>query len=316
MRTVFFGTPDWAVPTLRSLAASPHTPTLVVTQPPKRRGRGGAVTPSPVAREAVRLGLRVHEAEAVRTDAFAELLAAEDPDLFVVVAFGRILPQRLLDLPRLAPVNVHFSLLPRWRGAAPVQWALAEGDEKTGVSTMRMVLQLDAGPVYLAQSLPIEPGEHAPALGARLAEAGARALMATVEGLAGGTLEPRPQQEEGATIARMLRPEDGWIDWNLRAGRIACRVRGFDPWPGQSTRAAKGPIRVLEAREAGYPAAKSPGAPAPGTVLGASGAALHVACVEGTVLEILKVQPEARRPMSGAEALRGRHVAAGERLAQ
>ncbi len=309
MRIVFFGTPDWAVPTLEALAASSHRPSLVVTQPAKRRGRGGEPSASPVAAASARLGLACIEPDAVRTPEFLERVRAEAPDLFVVVAYGKIFPQRLLDVPRLAPVNVHFSLLPRWRGAAPVQWAVAEGDTETGVATMRMVKELDAGPVYLVQRLRIEPDEHAPRLGARLAEAGASLLLATVEGIAGGSLAPREQEEAGVTFASLLRSEDGSIDWQAPAEGIARRVRGFDPWPGQSATAEKGTLRLIEAR-----AVAGAAGTAPGTVLGASGSALRIACGGGTVLEALVVQPAGRRPISGVEALRGRFLREGERL--
>ena len=313
MRIVFFGTPDWAVPSLDALARSSEPPSLVVTQPRKRRGRGAGVSSSPIGDAGVRLGLRVIEPGSVKSEAFLALVAAERPDLFIVVAYGRIFSRALLAVPRIGAVNLHFSLLPRYRGGAPVQWAIAQGEPETGVTTMRMVEDLDEGPVYLQRRVPIEPDEHAPRLGARLASLGAGLLLETLEGIARGGLQPQPQDLALASYARLLRSEDGWIDWTLTGEEIARRVRGFDPWPGQVARARKGKLRILEAR--GALAGTSPGPASAGSVMGeGEGSSVRIACGEGTALEARLVQPEGRRAMTGSEALRGRHLIEGERL--
>lgn len=322
MRIVFFGTPEWAVPSLEALAAASHDIPLVVTQPARRRGRGSASSPSPVGATAGALGLPILEPDSVRSPEVVARLADAKADLFVVVAYGKIFPQALLDLPGLGALNVHFSLLPRYRGAAPVQWALANGETTTGATTMRMVRALDAGPVYLQEPCAIAPGEHAPALGARLARIGAALLAKTIDGLASGNLAPREQEPVGATLAPMLTRKDGQIDWRCTAQTIAQRIAGFDPWPGQSARARKGVLRLLEARARALPAgapdaAGAAGEHAPsGTILGVEGRALLIACAVGTVLEATRVQPEARSAMSGADAVRGLHLAIGEQLVE
>jgi methionyl-tRNA formyltransferase len=312
MKVVFFGTPDWAVPSLVALMGSEHRPSLVVTQPARRRGRAGAASPSPVAGTAARLGLPILEPESIRKTPFPEAMEREAADLFVVVAYGRIFPERLLAIPPRGAINVHFSLLPAYRGAAPVQWAIAEGETRTGATTMGMVKDLDAGPIYLQGEVAIERGEHAPSLGARLAEIGARLLVDTLDGIAAGRLEPREQDGARASLARLLTAEDGWIDWREPAWRIEQRIRGFDPWPGQSARSERGKLRVLEARAGGD---RGPQRAEGGSVLGeGEGGAVRIACAGGTWLDATTVQPEARRPMGGAEALRGRHLRLGERL--
>ena len=316
MRIVFFGTPEWAVPSLEALSGASHGITHVITQPAGRRGRGGAVSPSPIALAAAERGHAVIEPQTIRDEAFAARIGSERADLLVVVAYGRILPQRLLDLPRHGALNVHFSLLPRYRGAAPVQWTIAAGDEATGVTTMRMVRELDAGPIYLQEQVAIEPGEHAPELGGRLAVVGARLLLETVAGVASGALSPREQDASQASFAPSLSAAQGQVDWSQRAEVIARRVRAFDPWPGQSARSRRGTLRLLEAQAHGYaapPENRASEAPV-GTTLGLDGDSLLVACAEGTVLAIERLQPEARRRMTGAEAIRGRHLEVGERL--
>lgn len=321
MRVVFFGTPSWAVPSLEALAAAPFcTVSLVVTQPPKRRGRGLDLTGSPVARAAGRLDLPVVAPESLRKPSFAVRAGAESPDCFVVVAYGRIFPRELLDVPRLGAINVHFSLLPRYRGAAPVQWAIVRGETVSGVSTMKMVEELDAGPVYMNAEVPIEEGEHAPSLGRRLSETGPSLLLDTLRAIEGTGLRPRDQDPSRATYARLLTAGDAWIDWSAGARDIVRRVRGFDPWPGQVFQGSKGKIKVLEARPAESPAEGDVGASKgdpgrAGLVLGeGEDGSLRIACADASVLEALLVQPEGRRTLTGAEALRGRYVTIGERL--
>lgn len=317
MRVVFFGTPDWAVPSLETIAASQDsTVALVVTQPSTRRGRGSGSSGSPVAKAAARLGLPVLEPASLRKPPFAPRVQEESADCFIVVAYGRIFPRDLLSVPRFGAVNVHFSLLPRHRGAAPVQWSIAEGDVVSGVTVMKMIEQLDAGPVYLQKEVPIEENEHAPSLGARLSRIGAELLVETLRGLERGTMSTREQDPSRVTFARLLTPEDGKIDWSWSALEIVRRIRGFDPWPGQVARGAKGKIKIIEGRvSVATPGSGASPVHEPGTILGeGEGESLRIVCGESSVLEAALLQPEGRRVLSGAEALRGRHVRVGERL--
>ena len=317
MKTAFLGTPEWAVPALEALARSPHCPALVVTQPSKRRGRGMNPSPSPVGEASVRLGIPWVAPASVRVPEMMAMLGKACFDTLVVVAFGEILPRTLLELPRLGCVNLHFSLLPRYRGAAPVQWAIADGALETGVTSMKIEAKLDAGPVYLRERTMIGLDETAPALGTRLAAMGAPLLLATLDGIEAGTAVAQPQDPGEATYARMLTAADGWIEWADTADAIARRVRAFDPWPGQAARCRSGKLKFLSAAALPVlsPETRShPDSVPPGTVLGLSGTACRIVCGGGTVLEALMVRPEGRRSISGAEALRGRHLAAGERL--
>jgi methionyl-tRNA formyltransferase len=313
MRTVFLGTPGWAVASLEALAAGRHRPGLVVTQPPRRRDRGQQPRATPVADCSERLGIECLAVDSIREPSVVERLAAGGADLFVVVAYGEILPRATLELPRLGCVNLHFSLLPRYRGAAPVQWAIAEEATETGVTTMRIVAKLDAGPIYLQEAHPLGPDERAPALGGRLAVAGASLLLRTLDGIERGELTPREQDHERASYARALTSKDGEIDWTLGADATARRVRAFDPWPGQTTRCAAGRMKILEAR-AQTGAAEDGSRAIPGQVLGAGGGALRIACAAGGVLEARLVRFEGRRTISGEEAFRGRLVHRGEQL--
>lgn len=318
MRIVFFGTPDWAVPALAAVTASRNVVSLVVTQPTRRRGRGGGVTPSPVAAAAARAKLPILEPNTVKTPQFLSRLAQERPDLLVVVAYGRIFPRDVIELPPLGAVNIHFSLLPRYRGAAPVQWAIANGETETGVTVMRMTEEMDAGPILAQERVPILEGERAPSLGARLAPIGAELLASLLDDIDEGRIEAQPQDPGAATVAPMLRTEDGWIDWTQDAATIERRIRGFDPWPGQSATGSKGKVRILEARAREGAAIDDPDVLAaqsePGVVLGTRGEALEVACGARTVLEAIRIQPEGRRAILGAESVRGRYLRPGDRF--
>jgi methionyl-tRNA formyltransferase len=230
--------------------------------------------------------------------------------VLVVVAYGKILPRAVLDVPTLAPINVHFSLLPRYRGAAPVQWALARGEAVTGVTTMVISEGLDEGDVLLRQEVPIEPGEHAPRLLDRLAEVGGALLLRTLDGLRDGTVRPTPQDAADATLAPMLRNEDGVADFGLDAREIEGRVRGFDPWPGVWTRCRDRRIRIVEAEASSAETTEAPS----GRVLQLRGEALAVACGRGTVLCVRAVQPEGRRVQSARDAVNGRRILPGDDL--
>src|SRR5437867_3418998 len=320
MRAVFFGTPEWAVPSLDALAASQHEILAVVTQPDRRSSRRGSPAPPPVAQRAQQLGLELHQPLTVKSPEFREWLLRKEADLGVVVAYGEILPRPLLEVPPRGFVNLHFSLLPRYRGAAPVQWAIASGEELTGVTTMAIRPRLDAGEIYLQKEVPIEAGETASSLGRRLASIGAQLLQETLDRMQRGDLSPRPQDESRATYAPSLTKQDGRVDWSWTAGVIARRVLGFDPWPGCTTSVRGREMRLLEvdvepaSEKAGSLERAEAGELAPGTVLGLSDGALRVLCGEGSVLLVRKLQFEGGRPMTGREAVNGRLIAAGDVL--
>jgi len=231
-RILFFGTPEFAVPTLAALVAAGRVPALVVTQPARPAGRGQRPQDPPVARWAREHGLAVAMPERVRDPAFLEAAAALAPDVAVVVAFGQIFPRALLDLPRYGCINLHASLLPRWRGASPIQAAVAAGDARTGVATMLMEAGLDTGPILLEEATEIDAEETAGELSRRLAEAGGPLMVRTLQELERGSLVPRPQAAEGATYAPRLTRESGRVDWSFTAPEIHHRLRAYTPWPG------------------------------------------------------------------------------------
>lgn len=232
---VFMGTPDFAVPPLRAIHDSGHRVVAVVTQPDRPRGRGRKLTPPPVKKAALDYGYPVLQPETVRTDEFHTQLADLKPDLFVVVAFGQILPKTLLDIPTQGAINIHASLLPRHRGAAPIHWAIIQGDAETGVTTMMMDKGMDTGDILLRKNTAIEPGDTAASLHDRLCLMGARLLIDTLDDLQSGTLTRIPQIHDQATYAPMLKKKDGEIDWSLPAEQIERLIRGLTPWPGAYT---------------------------------------------------------------------------------
>lgn len=307
MRIVFLGTPATAVASLAALVEAGHEIVGIVSQPDRPVGRSRTPQPPPVKAWAVESGLPVEQPERVRTRAFREGIAALKPDLLAVVAYGRILGPRLLATPRHGAVNVHFSLLPRYRGAAPVQWAIARGERESGVTTMRMNARLDEGDILLQRSTPIGEDEHASQLQARLAELGAELLVETVAALAAGTIEATPQRHDRATYAPPLSREDGRVELSESAAAIAAKIRGFDPWPGVWVGLGGKRLRLRRAR------AVAGGGEVPGTIVAIDDAAVSVACGEG-VLEIAELQPEGRRAMSARDAKNGRLLAPGERL--
>lgn len=309
MNVVFLGTPEVAVPTLALLLDRGHEVPLVVTQPDRPVGRSRSPQPPPVKRFALEKGLAVAQPRRVRDAAFLEAIAARRPDVLVVVAYGRILPDPVLHVAPLGAVNVHFSMLPAYRGAAPVQWAIARGDSTTGVTTMRIATELDAGDVYLQTPVEIGRRERAPELFARLATAGADLLATTLTGLAAGTLPPVPQDASRATFAPILTREDGAFDPAWTASTLDARIRAFDPWPGVWAEVSGRRIRLVDAE----PVAGK-GDEAPGTLIEVRGEAMLVACADGTRVELREVQPDGSRPMSAAAALRGRRLALGARL--
>ncbi len=306
MRLVFFGSPDFALPALEALLAAGHDVSLVVSQPAKPAGRSATLLDPPVARRAKELGLAVFQPPTLKDEEAVARLAGERADLFVVVAYGKILAQRVLDLPRLGCVNVHGSVLPRWRGASPVQAALLAGDAESGVSIMRMEAGMDTGPVYAVTRGPIGPEEDAGSLSARLAREGAELLVATLPALGAGTLVPAPQDDALATLCPKIRREDGQAGFSRPAEELERRLRAFTPWPGLFAFRGGKRVKLLSARAV-------PGTPgaAPGEVL-AAGEEVVVACGEGA-LALGRLQAEGRKALDAATFARGERVAAGER---
>jgi len=301
MRIVFMGTPEFAVPTLERVVEAGHRVLLVMTQPDRPKGRGGHVAQSPVKEAALRLGLAVSQPERVRRPEVVELLRALETDALVVVGYGQIIPQSIIDLPRFGIVNVHASLLPRYRGAAPIQWAVANGEATTGVTTMRINAGLDTGDMLLKYETAIGPEEDALALGARLAVAGADLLVETLDALEAGTVQPIPQNDGDATLAPILKKEDGLVDWSAPATVIANRARGFLPWPGAWTWFRGQVFHIWKA----LPVEAGTG---PCGALIAERRRLLAECGEGTRLELLEVQQEGRKRMSGEAFLNGLHI--------
>jgi methionyl-tRNA formyltransferase len=311
-RIVFFGTPEFAVPTLDALAAASRMPALVVSQPTRPRGRGRKTEPPPVARWAVEHGIELAQPARVREPEFLARLRELAPDVAVVVAFGQIFRPELLRLPRWGCINLHASLLPRHRGAAPVQATLRSGDEVTGVTTMQMDEGLDTGPILLHREVAIAPEENAGELQARLARIGSALLVETLDELARGTLRPRAQRSELATLAPRLSKEDGVIDWHLPTRKVADLVRAMTPWPGASTSLRGEPLRILAARP--LDAALTPaGSDTPGTVLGRVDPGFAVRCGDGGALLLLEVQRPGRRAVSALDFWNGERVEARER---
>ncbi len=310
MKVVFLGTPDTAVPSLRALLQAGIDVPLVVTRPDRPVGRSGTPRAPAVKRVALEHGLPVVQPHRVRRPEFSASLIEHRPDALVVVAYGRILPPAVLEVGRLGAVNVHFSLLPAYRGAAPVQWALARGETRTGVTTMRINERLDEGDLLLQRAIDIEPGEHAPSLASRLASAGADLLVPTLVGMDAGTIVPRPQDHSRATFAPPLERAQGDVDPGLPAHEIEGRIRGFDPWPGVWMRSRGRRLRLLRGAMA---QGETTGA-APGTVLGPREEGVALACGARSILLLTRVQAEGRRPVEARDAVHGRLLVPGDRL--
>jgi methionyl-tRNA formyltransferase len=310
VRLVFLGSGAFAIPSLEAVIAAGHQVAAVVTQPDRESGRGRGLAPPPVKLAAERLELPVLQPERVRRPEALEALRALAPELSVVVDYGQILPRAVIDVAPRGTVNVHGSLLPRWRGAAPIQWAIASGDSETGVTTMLIDEGLDTGPTLLARAVPIGPRETAAELLPRLALVGGELLVETIAGLADGSLRPTPQDAARATHARLLVKEDGRVDWTLDAHVLDRRARGFQPWPGAFTFHEGRLLKLLRVVE--EPALSA--AAEPGVVTKLDEGGLLVACGGGTQLRVGEVQPESRRPMSASAWARGARVVPGARL--
>jgi methionyl-tRNA formyltransferase len=295
MNLVFLGTPEFAVPSLEQAAAAGHRVIAVFTQPDRPKGRGQKAAMPPVKEAALRLGFPVHQPERVRRPEIVEEIRAMNPDVMVVVGYGQIIPRAILDIPPHGIINVHASLLPKYRGAAPIQWAIARGESRTGVTTMRINEGLDTGDMLLKWETEIGANETAIDLGKRLAQAGADLLRQTLAGLA--SILPEPQNDDEASYAPILKKENGHIDWNLHASEILNRIRGFQPWPGCFTFFEQHRLHVWEARPV------QNAVPDPG-VLQLKDRRLLAGCFDQAI-ELLEVQLEGKKRMSTREFLNG-----------
>jgi methionyl-tRNA formyltransferase len=304
MRLVYLGTPEFAVPTLERIVEAGHDVAAVFTQPDRPKGRGQKDAMSPVKEAALRLGLAVHQPERVRRPEVVEQLRAIAPDAMVVVGYGQIIPQTILDIPPQGIINVHASLLPKYRGAAPIQWAIARGEKTTGVTTMKIDAGLDTGAMLLKWETPIGAEETAVELGARLAPAGADLLVKTLAELS--TIVPEPQDNSLATLAPILKREDGHIDWTMNAPETLNRARGFQPWPG-----AYGFLRGQRFHV--WRGAIADRQLAPGALL-AEGKRMFAGCGGGSI-ELLEIQLEGKKRMAASAFLNGFSIAVNEVLA-
>jgi methionyl-tRNA formyltransferase len=309
LRIVYFGTPAFAVPALEVLLSSRHPVVTVVSQPDRPKGRGQQLYPTPTHEVADANGIPVLQPARIRDEAFLDSLRALSPDLGVVAAFGRILPDSLLAIPRLGLINVHASILPRYRGAAPVQRAVLAGDTETGVTIMRVISELDAGPTFAVARVPIAPDATSGDVEADVARAGAAILLDVVEELAAGRAVETPQDASQATYAPKVTKDEGVVAWTRTASAIHDQIRGLQPWPLASSRLGGARYVLRKSTVVDNFTDREPG-----VLTEAHGDVLSVACGEGSVLRLLEIQPEGRRPMSSREFLAGRRLAAGDRF--
>jgi methionyl-tRNA formyltransferase len=308
VKLIFLGTPQFAVPALEQIVEAGQQVLAVFTQPDRPRGRGQQTGFSPVKEAALRLSIPVHQPERVRRPEAIELLASLQADAMIVVGYGQIIPQRIIDLPQHGIINVHASLLPKYRGAAPIQWAIANGETRTGVTTMQIDAGLDTGDILLMEETEIGPEESALELGPRLAVIGAKLLVETLGQIEAGTITRRKQDNAESTLAPILKKEDGLIDWNQPASVISNRARGFLPWPGAYTHFRGQLLNVWKARPAIEQDLGLPG------TLHPRKRRLLAACGQGSVLELLEVQVQGRNRVSADAFLNGQRVTENEEL--
>lgn len=310
LRLIFCGTPVFAVPSLKHLLTQPDFEiSHVVTQPDRRRGRGHEVSFSPVKETAVAAQIPVFQPEKIRSPESEQFFRQAKPDAVVIIAYGQIIPARLLNIPRLGWINLHASLLPKYRGAAPIQWAIANGETITGVSSMRIDAGMDTGEIILQRRTAIAPSETAPQLAERLAELGTPLIGETLRGLRDGTLTPKLQDHSAATQAPLLKKEDGLIQWALPAQAIYNRMRGFTPWPG-----AYSSFRSATCHLAGEPVSNSDSdAAAPGQIL-YDGKRLVVQCGQHSFFGVSHVKQEGRKQVSAVEFANGARLQPGEQF--
>jgi methionyl-tRNA formyltransferase len=306
MKLVFCGTPQFAVPTLQALVDDGFKVALVVTQPDRPQGRGLQLTAAPVKQRALTLGLPITQPDKIKANEdFRKQLSQLRAEAIVVVGYGRIIPQWMIELPPLGNINLHGSLLPKYRGAAPIQWAIASGETVTGVTTMRIDPGLDTGDILLQREVNIEPEDTSETLAPRMAATGAQLMVETLRGLERGAVIPIPQDNSQATLAPILKKEDGLIDFHLAAHQILNRLRGFQPWPGTFTRFRGKTLNIWRA------AAIERTLPEASLLVNDR---LLVGCAMDTALELLEVQPEGKKRMSGTDFIRGYRPKSGERL--
>jgi methionyl-tRNA formyltransferase len=304
MVLIFLGTPAFAVPTLERIVDAGHRVSAVFTQPDRPKGRGGQLSASPVKEAALRLGLPVHQPERIRHADVVEQLKQLNPDAMVVVGYGQIIPQSIIDIPKRGIINVHASLLPKYRGAAPIQWAVANGETSTGVTIMRIDAGLDTGDMLAKWETEIGSEENALELGIRLSDAGAKLLVDTLR----DNPTPVKQDPNQATLAPILKKEDGQIDWNWPAEKIFNRMRGFLPWPGAYSYFRGQMFHIWKSRVSGEALQGEPG------LMSAMEKRLLIACGERTELELIEVQIEGRKRMSGTAFMNGHHLKDDEKL--
>jgi methionyl-tRNA formyltransferase len=304
MRIIFFGTPDFALPSLKKLIASGENVVAVVTQPDRVRGRGHKLSQPPVKEYAVSQGIPVLQPAGIRSEEFFETVAGIKPDMIVVVAYGRIIPPAMLTLPPKGCINVHASLLPKYRGAAPIQWSIVRGEPKTGITTMLLDEGLDTGDILLMEETEILPEDNAVTLGNRLSEMGADLLIVTIRGIVQGTIRPVSQTGE-STYAPIIRKEDGRIDWAASAREIFNLTRGMYPWPGGQCLFEGEKITIIRTRVADADSGETAG-----SIVKIQGDELHVGAGMG-ILALLELKPEGKKTMTGAAFARGRHIREG-----
>ena len=309
MKLVFCGTPQFAVPSLQRLAAAGFDLQLVVTQPDRPQGRGMELTAPPVKLAAQKLGLPIVQPEKIKKNQeFQDQLNQLRADAIIVVGYGRIVPPWMLQLPPHGNINVHASLLPKYRGAAPIQWAIAQGETVSGVTTMRIDEGLDTGDILLQKEMAIRPEDSSVTFAPRLAEMGADLLVETMRGLEQKKITPTPQDNSHATLAPILKKEDGLVDFSRTAVEIHNRLRGFQPWPGAYTQFRKKNLKITAAQ----PSNASLNLPA--SEMQVDDSKLLIGCGNNTVLELLQVQPEGKKPISVRDFISGYRLAPGERL--
>ncbi|MGA9508482.1 MAG: methionyl-tRNA formyltransferase [Candidatus Sulfotelmatobacter sp.] len=304
---VFCGTPLFAVPTLERLVESGFVVRLVVTQPDRPKGRGLEVVSSPVKQSALKLGLPITQPETIKNNSdFRAQLSDLKPDIIVVVGYGRIIPQWMLDLPPRGNINLHASLLPKYRGAAPIQWAIARGERITGITTMKIDAGLDTGDMLLQEEIPIGSDDTSETLAPKLAFAGANLMVRTLRGLEAGMIQPRKQDDSQASLAPVLKKEDGRIDFSRTGGEILNRLRGFQPWPGGYSHFRGKNLQIWRAAEIDRVL--------PASELKVEGDHLFVGCGQGTAIELFELQLEGKKRTSAADFVRGYRPQAGEKL--
>lgn len=296
IKTIFMGSPEFAIPSLQALAEISEL-VGIVTQPDRQAGRGRKITPPPVKSLAEKMGMEVYQPTTLRTDEAIAKLRSWSPDVIVVTAFGQILRQNVLDLPRFGCINVHASLLPRWRGAAPINAAILHGDPETGITIMKMDAGLDTGPILSSAAIPIAPDDNAGILSIKLAELGGELLTKTLPKYIAGEIEPRPQPVEGFTYAPLLTKNDGKLDFSQTAEYLARQVRAFDPWPGTFTFWKEQPLKILEA----YAVPGSQGDTGKRLIVDS----LPAISTASGLLVIQRMQPAGKKPMPGQVFLNG-----------